>query len=54
MLFREGVIGFFIGETKDEKKNRIEDKYCMACRAARKDVACNRCSKRIEVKDGGE
>ena len=53
MLFREAVIGFLVGETEEEKQQRIENKYCEACRMARKDVDCRRCSKRIEVKDNG-
>jgi len=42
-LFREGVIAFFVGETKEEKKTRINQKYCKACRAAKKKLDCARC-----------
>lgn len=51
-MFREAVIGFLVGETKDEKQKRIETDYCKACRIARKDVDCRDCTKRIEVIDG--
>ena len=51
---REAIIGFLIGETKEEKKERAINGYCNACRIARKDVDCRRCSKNIEVIDNGQ
>lgn len=55
LLFREAVIGFLVGETKDEKQKRIENEYCNACRIVKKDVDCRRCDKRVEViEDGGK
>ena len=53
MLFREGVIAFFVGETKEDKEKRTVNKYCEYCKAARKDGDCRKCDKRIEVKDNG-
>lgn len=47
------MIGFFIGETKEDKQKRMENEYCKACRAAKKDVDCGQCSKKVEVKDNG-
>lgn len=44
-MFREGIMSFLgIGE----KKESIEDKYCSACRLAKKDD-CRNCSREIGI-----
>ena len=49
--FKELVIGFFSAEGSDGKTESIEDEFCKACRAAKKNVDCIACSKEFKRVD---
>lgn len=51
ILFREAIIHFLVGETEDEKRKRLQDEYCKACRQAKKDN-CATCTKQIRIGNG--
>jgi hypothetical protein len=49
ILFREAVIRCLLGETDQEKQARLEDEFCIACRAAKRNTDCSTCSRAVSV-----
>jgi hypothetical protein len=51
ILFRESIIGFFVGETDEDKAKQAKTKYCKACMTKNKNKKtppdCGKCSKKI-------
>jgi hypothetical protein len=45
-MFREIVIGFLGGNGDGKTTETPEDKYCRACKAAKKNIDCEQCEMR--------
>ena len=53
ILFREAVLGVLgIGKGSKNEPTNLQDSFCVACKAAKKDIDCNTCSKSVrEIKE---